>query len=256
MTSMKLAGLLGGAVLAAGTGPQAFSAFPIVIDDFGGGPHTVTLASLSPPEIATGTFAHAGAVGGVRDVFVISQSTGLFGAGVAFGAGGYSSFTGTGFGGILWDGVAGAVDKNLDGALTISDDFDFGLNLDIVEDCAAPLIHINAFADLPDASLGLIFANSATEWALYSIALTTVGSFADYVVSVSSPTLSTGGFDPTAVGAVALFVDGTGFPNLDIRVGTFEITCVPEASTWMAMAGLGAVTGVFGWRRVRAARAA
>jgi hypothetical protein len=254
MKSMRLAGVLGGVVLAAGVTPRAVAAFPLEIDDFQGGPHIVTLSSVNPPEIATGSFAYAGAVGGVRDVFVISHTRGIFGAGVTFGNGGYSSFAGTGTGGILWDGISGATDKNNDGAVTLADDYDFGLSLDLVQDCPNSLIEVTAFADLPNASLGLVFANSASEWAFYSIPLTTVGSFDSYSVPVGSPTLSTGGFDPTSVKAVAMYVDGSGFPNLDVRVSDFDITCeVPEASTWMAMLGLGGLMGL-SWARVRAAR--
>ena len=74
------------------------SASTIVIDDFLGGPHIVMLNSLTPPQIATGTFNHPGAIGGVRDAAVWSTSAGIFATGVAFNAGGYASFAGRGEG--------------------------------------------------------------------------------------------------------------------------------------------------------------
>jgi len=246
---------ISGAAILAGIVPQLANALPLV-DDFGGGPHTVSLVSFAPPEIATGSFAYAGAVGGVRDVFVNSATTGIFSSGVSFGAGGYASFSGAGRGGILWDGVGGAVDKNSDGFITIDDDFDFGLTLDFVENCSNPQLHLNAFADLAGGVVGVILANSATEWGFYSIALTTVGGFDDYFVPVLTPTLATGGYDPTLVSAVALLVDGTSRPDLDVRVQLLEGYCppIPESGTWVTLGGIAGVVGLT-VRRSRLAKA-
>ncbi len=245
---------MGSAAVVLGAAPTAL-ALP-VIDDFLGGPHTVSLISIVPPEIATGSFLHAGAVGGVRDVFVTSSTTGIFGAGVSFGTGGFASFAGAGSGGVLWDGVSGPVDKNSDGIILIEDDFDFGLNLDFVENCENPLLHLQAFADLAGGEVVIALANSATEYALYSISLTTVGAFDDYYFPVLTPTFATGGFDPTAVAAVAMGVNGASAPDLDVRVSLLAVTCpvIPEPGTWVAFAGLVGAIGVT-WRRARSVRA-
>lgn len=247
--------LISGAAILAGIVPQMANALPLV-DDFAGGPHTVSLTSFAPPEINTGSFAYAGAVGGVRDVFVISSTVGIFSSGVAFGSGGYASFSGSGSGGIIWDGVGGAVDKNSDGAITLADDFDFGLDLDFVENCSNPQLHLNAFADLAGGSVNVMLANSATEYGLYTISLTTVGSFDDYFVPVLTPTFATGGYDPTSVAAVALLVDGSAIPDLDVRVQLLEGYCppIPEPGTWVTLGGMAGVIGLT-VRRARMAKA-
>jgi len=193
--------------------PRLQAAFPIVIDDFAGGPHLANLNSLAAPEIATGSFLHAGAVGGVRDVFVISESLGIFSAGVALGQGGYASFDGSGQGGIVWDAVSGPVDKDGDGDIDIAD-LDFGLSLDLVQDCPQPLIHAVAFADLPNASLNVFLATGPGDYAIYEIPITSVGSFANYFADLFNPTLTVGTFDPTDVRAIALYHDGGDFDNL------------------------------------------
>jgi hypothetical protein len=61
-------------------------------------------------------------------VVVISETSGSFAAGVAFGSGGYASFSGSGRGGIIYDGVAGITDANNDKNISI-EELDFGLDL-------------------------------------------------------------------------------------------------------------------------------
>lgn len=225
-------------------GSMSANASVITIDDFGGGPHAVALTSFAPPEINTGSFAYAGAQGGVRDVFVISSTIGIFSAGVSFGNGGYGSFAGRGQGGIIWDGVGGAVDKNVDGAITIANDFDLGLNLDFTSVGAGAAIRLSAFTDLPGSSVIITVVNSTTEYADYSIGLSTVNGFANYSALVASPTLATAGFDPSKVKAVALRVDGTSLPDLEVRLSSLTVegrdTTVPEPGT-LALLGLGVV---------------
>src|SRR5262245_30126324 len=86
----------------------------IVIDDFLGGPDTVTLVSLKPPQIAASPtgFAHSGAIGGYRDAAVWSKTKGSFSSGVSFNSGGYASFAGKGEGVMVWDGIPGLADSN------------------------------------------------------------------------------------------------------------------------------------------------
>lgn len=246
---------LGGAALAAGLAFDCAAAFPIVIDDFAGGPDLVSLVSLAPSESASGSFLHAGAVGGVRDIYVISETVGVFIEGVADGFGVYGSVIGTGRGGIIWDGVASGIVPDLNDHLEL-DDLDFGLDLDVQQDCPDPVIHIRASADLPNAHLHVLLANSADDHKLYTIPLTTIGAFDDYYVPISGGTLF-GSFDPTHVRAIGLFHDGEGSPNLDIQVSDFEIVCalIPETSTWIAMMSLMGLCGGCFWMRRRSALA-
>jgi len=244
MSPLKLAGSI---TVAAGIMSPAFAAVPtVVVDDFAGGPDTVGLLSFLPPEIATGTFLHGGAVGGSRDVVVISETAGRFEAGVAFGAGGYASFVGTGRGGIVYDGVPGITDANNDMNIS-ADEFDYGLHLDLV-DCTH--IKVSAFADLPNAHLALTLATSATDYNTYLVDLTTVGVFADYMALLSAPDVVMGTIDWSDVNMIALYHEGGDFPNLDIRVNLFEIQCIPEPGTWLAMGGLLGVAGLT-WARAR-----
>jgi hypothetical protein len=225
-------------VLAASAVP-ASAALPFVIDDFLGGPHTISLTSLAPPELALGTFGHGGAVGGVRDVVVISETIGSFAAGVQFGNGGYASFVGEGRGGIVYDGVPGITDVNADIDITAVD-LDYGLNLDLdLGNCppASVFLHVNAFADLPLADVEIIFATDAANYWQYTIPLTTVGAYDDYVIPFFAPTLAVGAFDPNDVGAIVLFHDGGNFPNLDIRVAEFELVSRPRIQHLLSLPG-------------------
>jgi hypothetical protein len=253
MNPLKFAGILGTAALAAGIAPSGFAAATVVIDDFSGGPHLVDLTSLAPPEIALGSFASAAALGGIRDVFVISETQGAFQAGVAFGTGGYASFQGTGRGGIVYDGVAGITDANNDKNLT-PDELDWGLNLDL-SDCEDGQIHLRAFADLANAHLSVALGSTATDYNIYLIDITNVGNFDDYYVDLTAPDQVFGSLDLSNVGAIALYHDGGDFSNLDIRVRQFDITCVPvpEPGTWLGMGGLAGLVGVT-WLRSRKAR--
>lgn len=232
---------------------SSHAVLPFVIDDFDGGPHVVTLNSAAPPEIALGSFAWGGAVGGVRDVSVVSQTAGMFSAGVNFNVGGYASFIGEGRGGIIYDGVAGITDVNADTDITAVD-LDYGLGYDLaIGDCppAAVLIHIRAFTDLPGSSLNIIFATSALDYFEHVLPLTSVGVFDDYYIPFFAPTTAFGAFDSSSINAIALFHDGEDIANVDIFVQDFEVVCVPETSTWLGAAGLLGV-GAFGWRRMRA----
>lgn len=234
-TGLRIAGVVSAAtMLCQGT----LLATSLTIDDFGGGPHLVNLVSLVPPQLVTGSFLYGGAVGGVRDVFVLSQSVGIFASGFSFGSGGYSSYTGTGQGGIVWDGSnAGAVDANSDGFIDPGD-FEYGLNLDTVGGCVNPLLRLQAFTDQPGAEVFLFLGNSASDYALYQINLTTIGSFDDYFASILSPTVSVGSFDPTVVKTVALMADVNVIANLlSVECGT----SVPDAASSMVMMGLGLV---------------
>ena len=69
-----------------------------------------------------------------------------------------------------------------------------------------------------------------------------VGTFANYSALVASPTFATAGFDPSNVKAVAFRVDGTGLPDLDIRLSSLTVegrdATVPEPGT-LALLGLG-----------------
>lgn len=250
-STVRIASLFAAAIA---MGQGSLSAGVITIDDFGGGPHLVNLTSLAPPEMATGTFGYAGAVGGVRDVYVRSQSIGIFSSGVAFGSGGYASFTGNGQGGLIWDGSpAVALDADSNGVITPSD-FEYRLNLDLVGDCRTPQIHLRAFADLPGSSVRLFFGNSATDYAVYDIPLTTVGAFDDYFTSIFAPTVVVGAYDPTSVKTIAMLMDGTGFDNLDIRASFLGVECnesVPDGGTSLMLLGLGltALGGVRRWVR-------
>lgn len=235
-----------GGLLTAGIMPAWSS---VVIDDFGGGPDTVSLVSLAPPQLVLGSFFYGGAVGGVRDVVAGSSTRGSYAAGVAFGSGGFASFAGTGYGALVYDGVPGISDANADGTITV-DELDYGLLLDIVNGCPDPRLRLNAFTDLPGSSVGILLATSATDWASYTISLTTVGAFADYDVSVFAPAATMGAFDPTDVGAIILSFDGGALPNNDILVSSFEVTCVPEPNSWMAVGGFLALFGA-GWARYR-----
>jgi hypothetical protein len=133
-----------------------------VIDNFLGGPDLVFLTSITPPQINTGSFLAPGnAIGGVRDAAVWSVSPGVFASGVAFNAGGYASFTGSGAGGIVWDGVSGISDANNDKTIT-PDELDFGLGLDL-SDCQNGTLEITAFADLPAAVLRISIGTDASE---------------------------------------------------------------------------------------------
>lgn len=211
----------------------------VVIDDFGGGPHVANLTSLAPPEIALGSFAYGGAIGGFRDAAVWSVTAGTFSAGVAFNSGGYASFVGTGKGGIVWDGVAGITDSNGDEQIT-GEELDYGLNLDL-SDCLDGSIEITAFADLENASLDILLATDAGNFNRYTVALTgPVGSFNPYSVDLSSPTATTGALDFGDIGAVALFIDGTGFANLDVLVSKLEISC-PDAGSSLGLLALGLI---------------
>ena len=212
----------------------AASAANVVIDDFGGGPHVVSLTSLAPPEIATGTFAYAGAVGGVRDAAVWSASVGSFAAGVAFNSGGYASFAGRGEGGLVWDGVAGISDSDANTRIT-ADELDYGLGLDL-SDCETGQILLTAFADLPNAVLTIAIATDSANYALYDFALS-VGT-ADYTVDIDSPTSVVGTLDLSDVGAFAAFVDASALANLDVRISRLEISC-PDSGATLALFGAG-----------------
>ena len=206
-----------------------------VIDNFLGGPDLVFLTSLTPPQIATGTFPAPGnAIGGVRDAAVWSVSQGIFASGVAFDEGGYASFTGSGAGGIVWDGVLGISDANNDKTIT-PDELDFGLGLDL-SDCQDGTLEVTAFADLPAAVLRISIGSDAGNYNVYDIALA-VGT-ADYSVDLSFPTSTVGVLNYAAVGAVALFVDGTAFDNLDVSVSRLEISC-PDGGWTLGCLGLG-----------------
>jgi hypothetical protein len=250
MKALKSVGITGGMALAVGLAPQAFAvALPLVIDDFGGGPDTVSLISLAPPQTATGSFAYAGAVGGWRDVFVQSTSKGIYASGVAFGSGGYASFAGTGDGGIVYDGSPG-----LAGVPPIWPDT-FTLGYKLFEDCPTPLIHLSASADLAGSSINVYLFNDAGDYGIYTIAIAGGNVPADYFAPVLTPTATVGAYDPmAAINAFELFFNGTAVADTDLNVGAFEITCVPESGTWMAMAGLGGLMGLT-WRRMRLARA-
>ena len=50
---------------------------------------------ISIPGPNSATFLYAGAVGGERDCIVIGTKPGIYGAGVAFGVGGFESFVRT-----------------------------------------------------------------------------------------------------------------------------------------------------------------
>lgn len=231
---------------AAASSPAAF----LTIDDFGGGPHVVSLTSLTPPQLATGTFAYGTALGGVRDVFVSSQTVGLFSSGVAFGTGGYASFSGQGGGGIIWDGSsAGAVDGDSNGSISPSD-YEYALSLDLLANCNDPIIRLDAFADLPGADVSVFMGSSPTDYAVYTIPLTTVGAFDTYWVSVLTPTVTVGAYDPSNIKTIAMIVDGTGKDNLDVRASLIGIECpaIPEASTWVGVSALG---GLCGWTVLR-----
>ena len=197
------------------------SASTYVIDDFAGGPHVVSLTSLAPPEIATGTFLHGGAVGGVRDAAVWSASVGSFAAGVAFQTGGYASFAGRGEGGVVWDGVPGITDADNNIRIT-ADELDYGLGLDI-SDCETGTIEVTAFADLPGAVLTIAIASDGLNYNLYDLNLA-VGT-ADYSVDLTNPTSTLGTLDLADVGAFAIFVDASALANLDVRVSKLEISC-------------------------------
>jgi hypothetical protein len=81
-----------------------------------------------------------------------------------------------------------------------------------------------------------------------------VGAFDDYYLPILAPDSVSGAFDPTDVKAIALFHNGGNFPILDVRVAAFDITCIPEPGTWLAMGGLIGLAG-FSWMRSRASRA-
>jgi len=254
MKSQTLPRLVAPAAIFLAAGASSPAAF-LTIDDFSGGPHLVSLTSLAPPQIATGTFGHGAAVGGVRDIFVISQTVGIFASGVAFGTGGYASFTGKGMGGIIWDGSnAGAVDANGDKAISPSD-FEYGLSLDLISNCSDPSIRLDAFADLPGASVLVFMGNSPTDYAIYDIPLTTVAAFDTYWAPVLAPTITVGAYDPSDVKAVAMIVDGTILDNLDVRASLIGVECppIPEASTWVGVSALG---GICGWTLLRRRQAA
>jgi len=203
----------------------AAHATTVVVDDFAGGPHVVSLVSLAPPEIATGTFVHGPALGGNRDAAVWSTSAGSFAAGVAFNAGGYASFVGTGKGGVVWDGVAGITDSNADNTIT-ADELDYGLALDLSNCAVSGQINVSAFADLPTATLDIIIATDALNYSRYTIALTgTVNQFNDYTAALGSPTSTVGTLDFADVGAIALFIDASLLENLDVRVNNLAIAC-------------------------------
>ena len=212
------------------------SASTIVIDDFLGGPHIVMLNSLTPPQIATGTFNHPGAIGGVRDAAVWSTSAGIFATGVAFNAGGYASFAGRGEGGIVWDGVAGITDANANNRIT-ANELDYGLALDISE-CQNGTIEVSAFADLPTAVLQIAIATDAGNYNLYNINLA-VG-LADYSVDIANPSVIVGSVGYANIGAVAIFVDASALANLDVRVSKLEISC-PDGGETLALFGAGLI---------------
>jgi hypothetical protein len=210
----------------------------IVVDDFLGGPHVVMLTSLAPPQIAVSAagFAHPGAIGGNRDAAVWSTTVGSFAAGVAFGSGGYASFSGRGQGAVVWDGVPGLADANADNTLDI-DEVDLGLTLDLLANCENPNIEVTAFADLPGGALNILFLTDHSNYAVYTVPIVS-GSFNPYSVAVDSPSSTTGVFDPTDVKAIALFVDGTAVPNLDVLVSRFVISC-PDGGATLALMGAG-----------------
>lgn len=209
----------------------------VVIDDFGGGPHTVSLTSLAPPEIALGSFAYGGAIGGIRDAAVWSTTVGQFSAGVAFNSGGYASFAGRGQGGVAWDGVAGIADANADNTIT-PNELDYGLALDLSA-CETGRIEVSAFTDLTTAVLRIAIGTDALNYNQYDIALNQpVNQFNDYSIALGSPTATIGTVDWSNVGAVALFVDASNFDNLDVLVNRLVIAC-PDGGGTLALLGLG-----------------
>jgi hypothetical protein len=247
MKALSRAGIIGGTILA--SAHQLFAvALPLVIDDFGGGPNIVTLISLSPPDTSTGSFAYGGAVGGWRDVFVQSATRGVYGSGVAFGTSGYASFAGTGDGGIIYDGTPG-----LAGIPPINPD-NFTLGYKLFEDCPAPEIHINVVSDLGGGTVSVYLYNDAANYGIYSFAIAGGNIPTDYFATVATPTTTFGTFDPTAaINAFGLYFNGLAVPDVDMNLGVFEIVCVPESGTWMALAGLGGLMALTA-RRMRLAR--
>jgi hypothetical protein len=223
------------------------AAVNVVVDDFAGGPHTVSLTSLAPPEIALGSFVHGPALGGIRDAAVWSTSAGSFAAGVAFSAGGYASFAGTGAGGVVWDGVAGITDGNGDNTIT-ADELDYGLTLDL-SDCLTGRIELSAFTDLTTAVLRIGIATDAANYNLYDIPLTgTVNQFNAYTAALGSPTSTVGAIDWANIGAVAMFIDATSLENLDVRVESLAIAC-PDGGLTLGMLGFGLLGTLVAARR-------
>jgi hypothetical protein len=219
------------------------------IDDFFGGLQIVTLEGMTPGEFSAGTFYHAPAAGGLREVYARTDGYTFALTGInLFSSSWYTSVLGYAESGILWDGVAGAIDKNNDGFISVADDFDFGLNLDFVQNCASPMLHLQAIADKPGESVDVILANSASDFALYSFPITTIDEVADYYIPIFSPSYATGGFDPNLVHAVALRVKNANI-SLNLSVSALGGYCevIPEPGTWMAIVSLVGITGMF-WR--------
>ncbi len=236
------------ALVAAALAATSAQAVPILIDDFIGDDDTVYLKSTSPPQIATGSFAHAAAVGGYRDAAVSSVAKGDFSMGVSFDIGGYSSFKGKGTGILVWDGVAGISDANDNKTIDIAE-IGLGLNLNLLSVGADPSIRLSALADRAGAKVDVLFLTSHSDYAVYSVNLTgTPGFFNDYQAAISSPTLQVGSFDPTNVRAVAMFVDASSLSDLDVQVKLLAIS-TPDQGQTVALLGL-ALLGVAGFRRV------
>jgi len=211
---------LGLALLLAATSARAF---PIVIDDFQGGPHVarLTIPIGDPvPQTNSATFLYAGAVGGERDCIVIGTKPGIYGAGVAFGVGGFESFVGCGEGAIIWDGIDGD-------ALTDAQ----GLGgLDLKSGCVNPILQVTAFADHPEAVLRIFAFTSPTDYLLYAIPLMS-GVTEDYSVPLDMPTSTVGAPDLSNINTLAMYIDGIGFDNLDILVYRLQVNCPGEPRT-------------------------
>jgi len=223
------------------------SASNIVIDDFGNEgdgdePNVVTLVRplATSPKFASAGFTYGNAVGGFRDAAVWSSAIGSYAAGVAFGSGGYASFTGAGEGALVWDGTQG-----IDDDVTDNDELDItelDLDLDLSIDCVNPKIEISAFADLAGASVNIVLVTDYTNYSLYTIALSSLplNTFHDYSVALNAPTLTgaDGAVNPLDVNAIAMYIDGSGMPNLDVLVNRFVISC-PDGGATLALMGGG-----------------